>query len=223
MMNVHDAVASRHSVRDFLPTPVPGDVIRRVLQTAAHAPSGGNLQPWHLDVVAGDRLARLKALLGERIASGVREATEYDIYPPQLPAPYRDRRYELGEAMYARLGIPREDKLARLGWFMRNFEAFGAPLVVFCSVHRRLGPPQWSDLGMFLQTVMLLLRAEGWDSCAQESWSTFPRTVGEFLELPDDRMLFCGMAVGQANPDHPVNALRSSRAPLEAFVRFHDA
>jgi len=223
-MSVSEALNTRLSVRDFLPTPVPADVIRRVLTTASRSPSGGNLQPWHIDVIAGAKLDELKAIMQRRlaeVAAGDRsEVPEYDIYPKELVAPYRDYRFKIGEDMYARLGIPREDKAARLRWFARNYQFFGAPLALFCSVDRRMGPPQWSDMGMFLQSVMLLLREEGLDSCAQECWSVYPRTVSQFLELPAERMLFTGMAIGYRNPEHPINALRSDRAPLESFARF---
>ena len=223
-MSVSEALNTRLSVRDFLPTPVPADVIRRVLTTASRSPSGGNLQPWHIDVIAGAKLDELKAIMQRRlaeVAAGDRsEVPEYDIYPKELVAPYRDYRFKIGEDMYARLGIPREDKAARLKWFARNYQFFGAPLALFCSVDRRMGPPQWSDMGMFLQSVMLLLREEGLDSCAQECWSVYPRTVSQFLELPAERMLFTGMAIGYRNPEHPINALRSDRAPLESFARF---
>jgi nitroreductase len=220
-MRVSEAVDRRASIRDFLPTPVPGDLIRRVLAAASRAPSGGNLQPWHIDVLAGEPLAALKALVAERQASGEREPVEYDVYPKELVSPYRDRRFQVGEDMYATMGIVREDKPARLRWFARNYRFFDAPMALFCSVDRRMGPPQWSDLGMFLQTVMLLLQEEGIDSCAQECWATMQRTVGEVLALPPERMLFCGMAIGLRNPEHPANGLRSRRAPLEEFARFH--
>ena len=224
-MNVYEALASRRSVRDFLPTPVSGEVIRKVLSAAARSPSGGNVQPWHIDVVGGERLDAMKSLMRERlqaVAAGThREDTEYDIYPKELIAPYRDYRFQLGEAMYAALGIPREDKAARLQWFARNFQFFGAPLALFCSIDRRMGPPQWSDLGMFLQTVMLLLREEGLDSCPQECWSVYPKTVSEFIGIPAERMLFCGMAIGHANNEHPVNQFVSPRAELSSFVNFH--
>jgi nitroreductase len=156
------------------------------------------------------------------VAAGDRsEQPEYDIYPKELQAPYRDYRFQLGEAMYAALGIPREDKLRRLQWFARNYQFFGAPLALFCSIDRRMGPPQWSDLGMFLQSVMLLLREEGLDSCAQECWSVYPKTVTDFIGIPSERMLFCGMSIGHANPAHPVNQFQSERAPLSQFARFH--
>ena len=178
-MTVTEALNSRLSVRDFLPTPVTAEQIRRVLATASRSPSGGNVQPWQIDVVAGDKLAELKALMQRRlaeVAAGDKsESPEYDIYPKELVSPHRDYRFKIGEDMYARLGIPREDKPARLRWFARNYQFFGAPMALFCSVDRRMGPPQWSDLGMFLQSVMLLLREEGLDSCPQECWVSTPR------------------------------------------------
>ncbi|MDM0013562.1 nitroreductase [Variovorax sp. J22P168] len=222
-MHIQDAVASRHSVRAFLPTPVDGDTIRRVLTEAARAPSGGNLQPWHIDVVTGDALQALKARVQARIASGEPEASDYDIYPPALRAPWRDRRFQVGEAMYARLGVPREDKAERRRWFARNFDFFGAPVGLFCSVDRTMGPPQWSDLGMYLQTVMLLLRGEGLDSCAQECWAIYPKTVGAALGLPEERMLFCGMSIGLRDPAHPLSQFESDRAPPAEWLRFHGA
>ncbi len=224
-MNVYEALASRRSVRDFLPRPVPGAVIRRVLSAAARSASGGNVQPWHIDVVAGERLDELKALMQRRLqevaAGAAPEPTEYDIYPKELVAPYRDYRFKLGEAMYATMGIPREDKASRLKWFARNYQFFGAPMALFCSIDGRMGPPQWSDLGMFLMSVMLLLREEGLDSCAQESWSVYPRTIANFVDMPPERMLFCGMSIGYCNAEHPVNRLVSERAELAAFAKFH--
>jgi nitroreductase len=220
-MDLVEAIESRHSIRDFLPTPVPRETIERVLRVASRAATGGNLQPWHIDIVAGEAIDKLRAIVKEKMAAGVREQTQYDIYPKELVSPYRDRRFQIGEDMYARLGIPREDKAARLRWFARNYEFFGAPMALFCTVDRRMGPPQWSDLGMFLQNVMLLLRNEGLDSCAQEAWSTWPDTVGEFIGIPPERMLFTGMAIGYKNPDHPVNQLVARRAPIEEFTTFH--
>lgn len=220
-MKVSDALASRVSIRDFLPTPVPPDVIRRVLTAASRAPSGGNLQPWHIDVVAGERLDELRAIVAQRIHAGVEEQIDYTVYPKPLGSPYRERRFQCGEDMYRLIGIPREDRAARLRWFARNFEFFGAPLALFCSVHRGMGSPQWSDLGMFLQSVMLMLQEEGVDSCPQECWSRYPQTIGEFIDIPPERMLFAGMAIGYRNPEHPVNALVTSRAPLDEFVTFH--
>ena len=221
-MNVSEALASRRSVRGFRDTPVDPALLRRIVLAAGQAPSGGNLQPWHIDVVAGDRLMALKAIMRSRMVEAPGgEPTEYDIYPKVLPAPYRDYRFAVGEELYRALGIPREDKIKRMMWFARNFQFFGAPVALFCSVAKTMGPPQWSDLGMYLQSLMLLLREAGLDSCAQECWAIYPATIRDFIQIPEDRMLFTGMAIGVINDDDPANSARAARAPLADFATFH--
>ena len=220
-MNVSEAVERRTSVRAFLPDPVPGEVVRELLAQALRAPSGGNLQPWRIHALAGEPMAEFRALMRRRLAETVAsgglggEGAEYAVYPEALHEPYRGRRFAVGEAMYARLGIERLDKAGRLQWFARNFDFFGAPVGLFFSLDRRMGAPQWSDLGMLLQTVMLLAVERGLDTCAQEAWSVWPRTVGGFLRLPEEQMLFCGMALGRRDPAHPLSEFRADRAPLD--------
>jgi len=222
-MNVYDAVQTRRSVRGFLDRPVPDQTMRRILQAAARAPSGGNLQPWHVTVVTGAALQRLKDIMKDRVREAPDgETAEYKIYPDKLVAPYRDRRFKVGEDLYGHLEIPRDDKAARKRWFSENYQFFGAPMALFVNVHRMMGPPQWSDLGMFMQTVMLLLREEGLDSCAQECWAIYPETIGAFLNTPPEQMLFSGMAIGYADPDAPANRLAAAREDVEAFADFID-
>lgn len=221
-MRVQQAVAERRSVRGFLDTPVEAGLIRDLAQAAARAPSGGNLQPWHVDIVAGGAMVRLKALMAGALAAGTAETPAYDIYPAALGAPYRDRRDAIGEALYARLGIPREDRAARRRWFAENFRFFGAPAAIFCSVEATMGPPQWSDLGMYLQTFMLLALDRGLATCPQECWAIYPETVGRFLDLPPGRLLFCGVAIGHEDSAAPANALRSKRAPTDEWLRVVD-
>jgi len=218
-MKVAQAVAARRSVRGFLSDPVPVDQLTRLAAAAARAPSGGNLQPWFIDIVAGDAMARLKAIMAEKTAAGAVEAAAYDIYPRELPALYRDRRFAGGMGLYAAQGIAREDHDARARAFAANFQFFGAPAAIFCSVDRAMGPPQWSDLGMYLQSFMLLALAEGLATCAQECWAMYPQTVGEFLALPGTRMLFCGVAVGFEDKAAPANRFRATRAPEGEWLR----
>lgn len=220
-MNVTEAVQSRRSVRAFLDKPVPAALLRDLLQLAARAPSGGNLQPWRIHVLAGEPLVAFKEKMRVRLRENFTpDPAEYPIYPAKLGEPYRTSRFEIGEAMYRLLDIPREDKMARLQWFSRNYEFFGAPVALFCSVDRQMGAAQWSDLGMYLQTLMLLLREQGLDSCPQEAWSVYHQTVRESINLPQELMLFCGMAIGYADPDAAVNGLVSERVPLDTFASF---
>lgn len=215
-MDVSDAVDRRRSIRRFRDEPVDDEVLRDLLERAARAPSGGNVQPWRIYVVNGEAMARCK----EHIAGRDLEAAAYDIYPPSLHEPYRTNRFALGEAMYELLGIPRDDKMGRLAHVARNYEFFGAPAGLFCFVDRKMGPPQWSDLGMFLQTFMLLAVEAGLATCAQESWAMYEQAVTEFVGAPEDERIFCGMAIGYADEEAAVNQLVSERMPLEQWARF---
>ena len=218
-MDVYEAVTSRRAVRGFTDRPVPREVLERVLSAAAWAPSGSNLQPWHAYVLTGGPLAELKKRAGERVAArGPWDEREYEMYPSALESPYRERRSAFGHERYSALGITGEDWEARQRAASANWQAFGAPAALFCYIDRDLGLPQWSDLGMYLQTVMLLLRAEGLHSCPQMAWSVYRKTVAEILSPPDELMLFCGMSIGFE--DVAVGYTRTGRAPLEETVTF---
>jgi nitroreductase len=220
-VKVHEAIEARFSTRAFLEKKVTVEQIRRILDRAKRAPSGGNLQPWHVCVVSGQPLMELQGLIRERAAVLRRgEEPEYNVYPPDLHEPYRSRRFRCGEDLYDALGIPREDKVARFRQFARNLQAFGAPMVLFFSIDRAMGRNQWAHLGMFMQTVMLLAVEEGLATCPQEAWSAFHETIADFIGLPQEQMFYCGMAVGYADMNHPINLWRTDRAAVEDFTRF---
>jgi nitroreductase len=220
-MHVFDAVASRYSCRAFLPTPVPEAVVRDILSRASRAPSGGNVQPWHVHVLAGDRLEALRAIVRSRLDEMPRfEAAEYKIYPLDLKEPYEARRRRSGVMLYESIDVAREDRPGRYRQYARNFLFYDAPAGLFFSIDRSMGPPQWSDLGGFLQNVMLIARGHGLHTCAQEAWTHLHKTLASFLPLPPELMLFCGMALGHADESAPINAWRSPREPVDGFATF---
>jgi len=221
-MDVRDAVATRYSCRAFIPTPVPHSTVRDILDRAARAPSGGNLQPWLVHAIAGRRLEELKAQLRPRFAAEIPrgEGAEYEVYPRDLKEPYHDRRARVGSQLYETIGIPREDRPARYRQFARNYLFYDAPVGLFVSMDRSMGAPQWSDAGGFIQTVMLLARAHGLHTCAQEAWTSWHKTVSAFLNLPREHILFCGIALGFADEAAPINNWRAEREPVEAFAKF---
>jgi nitroreductase len=220
-MDVRDAVASRFSCRAFLPTSVPLATVRDILNRAARAPSGGNVQPWRVHVLAGAPLEGLKASVRPHAPTNPRgEGAEYRIYPDPLKEPYNKQHREVGALLYRAIGIPREDRPARYRQYARNFEFFDAPVGLFFSIDRTMGPPQWSDLGMFVQTVMLLARGEGLHTCGIEAWTHWHRTVSTYLDIPNEHMLFCGMALGYADPAAPINQWRAPRADVDSFANF---
>jgi nitroreductase len=220
-MDVYEAVASRRAVRSFTDDDVPRQVLDRVLGAAARSPSSGNMQPWHIYVVTGSALAELKRRTGERIATGdPGDEREFAMYPDAPKPTYQDRRSSTAEQRYRELGIAREDGSARGRAVAANWDCFGAKAALFCYIDREMGSPQWADLGMYLQTVMLLLRAEGLHSCPQMAWSVYRRTVAEFVLPPDGLVLFCGMSIGFEDIDDAAQHARTGRAALEETVTF---
>tara|TARA_B100001559_G_C16412088_1_gene580849 strand:- start:235 stop:891 length:657 start_codon:yes stop_codon:yes gene_type:complete len=217
MMNVTEAVYSRTSIRSFLEDPVSDELLKTLLEKASRAASGGNLQPWKIFIVNN---SAMKDFLEFQEGWTEPEVPAYEIYPPKLKEPYRTSRFELGEQMYELLGIGRENKEARIAQVMENFRFFGAPCAFFCFIDRQMGPPQWSDLGMFLQTFMLLAKEAGLDTCAQEAWSMKHDSVSKFVKAVDSDMLFCGMAIGYRDDTATVNSLKSERRPLNEWAKF---
>jgi nitroreductase len=211
----------RRSVRDFTDRPVDPALLRDILAAAQRAPSGGNLQPWQAVVVTGAPWQSVKDAVAARVAMG-RDGyePEYDIYPPNLTEPWTARRFGVGEALYAALGIAREDKAGRLAQFMENYRGFGAPVMLFLHCSRIMGPPQWADMGMWLQSVMLLLTEAGLASCPQECWEMYGGTVRRALGLDEGQILFAGLAIGYADESAPVNQWPVPRAPLDEVIEW---
>lgn len=218
-MDVYEAVDSRRAVRAFSDEPVSKEILERVLAAATRAPSSGNLQPWQLYVVAGAPLAELKrAATARALAGDPGDGRQYPMYPAELTSPYLDRFSAAAAQRYNALGIKPDDpdrptKIAAL-----NSAAFGAPVVLFCYLDQRMGPGQWGDAGMYLQTVMLLLRAEGVHSCPQVMWTMYRTTVSRMVGAHDGLVLFCGVAVGFEKEGVP--RLRTGRADLAETVSF---
>ncbi|WP_153504804.1 nitroreductase [Cumulibacter manganitolerans] len=218
-MSVSEAVAARKSVRAFTSQQVDPADLRRLLVDAAQAASGGNVQPWRLWVLTGEVLETFRAKVrGLREEFPMGQEPEYDVYPPDLWEPYRSRRFKNGQDLYAAIGIPREDKAGRRAQFGNNFDFFGAPAAVLVGIDRRMGPPQWSDVGMYLQNVMLLAVERGLATCPQETWTSWHKVVYETLDIPEDVMLFCGLAIGYEDLEHPINTWRSDRADPSEWI-----
>jgi len=216
-MKVSDAVLARRSIRAFTSQPINNEVIKDLLALAARSPSGGNLQPWKIYVINDESM---KKFIEFQSSWNAPETPGYAIYPSGLKEPYRTSRYQLGEAMYELLGIPREDKDARLQQVMRNFQFFGAPAAIFCFIDKQMGPPQWSDLGMFLQTFMLLAQEAGIDTCAQEAWAMKNDSVSMFVGADETDILFCGVAMGYKDKNAAINHLSSERRPIDQWAKF---
>jgi nitroreductase len=216
-MNVTEAVTTRRSIRAFLDTPVDLATLTRVMDKARWAASGCNYQPWEASIVTGQPLKDLQA----RIIANGPGAAEYDWAAPGTEEAYKKRLDGVSAGMFGAMGIARDDGAGRMAAMAKNTTSFDAPAVMFIYFPRLMKEPQWSDVGMWLQTVALLLREEGLDSCFQEFMALYAGTIREFLGLDHERyMFFCGMAIGHRDPDAPVNNFARERVSLEEHVKF---
>jgi nitroreductase len=180
------------------------------------------MQPWRVYALADKQIACLKALLAPRMATELPkgEGTDYVVYPEPLTEPYKGRRFHVGELLYQSMSVPRENRQARYKQYARNYSFFGAPVALFFAREKTHGPAQWADIGGFLQTVALLARGHGLHTCPQQAWVSFHRTVRAFLMLPDNLMIYSGMALGFEDEAAPVNHWRSPREPLDEWASF---
>lgn len=219
--SVTDALNTRITCRDFLDKPVPEDVLNRILTQSLRSPSGGNLQPWKLHVMTGDTLAEFKKRASERTLAGKMEEPTYRAYPSPLWEPQRSWRYKLGEDMYGLIGIPKDNKMGRLVWLAQNAKFFEAPVGIIITGHKGLEMPQYMDIGILTQSIMLLAREEGLHTAPQGWWRNWTSVCHEMLDIPEEEEVLVGMSLGYGNPKAPVNNLYADRAGLDEVARFY--
>lgn len=220
---VDAAMLSRRSIRAFLPTPVPREVIEDILAVASRAPSGTNTQPWQVHVLTGAALQALADDIGAVHNNPEERAThseEYAYYPTQWQSPYIDRRRKVGWDLYSLLGIAKTDKARMHAQHGRNYAFFNAPVGLMFTIDRVMEKGSWLDYGMFLQNVMVAARARGLDTCPQAAFTQFHRIIARHLQLPETQMLVCGMSLGHADPAAIENTLVTEREPVAGFTRF---
>ncbi|MGX6647507.1 nitroreductase [Maricaulaceae bacterium MS644] len=219
-LTVSQALRRRSSTRAFLDTPVPASEVEALLDTARWSASGGNVQPWKVVAVAGEARRRVIDAVKQKLETDpFTNEARFPVYPEKLWEPHRSWRYELGEDMYALMGVPREDKMARLNWLMQNYEFFGAPVGLFFIIDERMNQNQWAHLGMFMMSLCLAAEEKGLATCMQEAWTPHCDTVAKAIGVEQPDIVYCGLALGHADPDAPVNQLRSKRAEVSEIAR----
>ena len=218
-ISVDEAITTRKSVRAFKPDPVPLATLKHILDVAARAPSGTNIQPWKVYALTGAEKARMsEAVLKRREAGPARP--EFSYYPKKWFEPYLARRRKVGWDLYSLLGIARDNKPGMWAQFGRNYLFFDAPVGLFFTFHRDLELGTWLDMGMFIQSVMIAARGQGLHTCPQAAWIEYPETVGAVLGLSPEEQLVCGMSLGYADDGAVVNTLATERVPAEEFAIF---
>jgi nitroreductase len=219
MSTVTQAISERRSARAYLNQPVSADLVRDIIEIARRTPSSSNMQPWRLSVMAGSDLNRLKGAVRQSLsANPAAEGSEYRIYAANLKDPYNRRRIKCAEDLYGTIGISRDNKMARLMQFAKNFDFYGAPVGMILSIDRSMEQGQWADVGMFLQSILLLAHERGLSACPQAAWAAMHRTVRAHLTLPEEYIVFCGISLGYADLSQPINGLVTERASFEEIA-----
>jgi hypothetical protein len=218
-MELSRALETRRSTRGFQSRPVPRETLDRIFGAAQRAPSWCNIQPWRAWVATGAARERLVGALTDAARSGKAPAPELG-YPAEYPEPYGTHRRECGKALYEAMGIARDDKEARWGAWLRNFQAFDAPHVAIVGIDRRFGAYAAIDVGCWLQTVLLLMTEEGIASCPQASLGAYADIAREVLEIPEQIAIAFGISFGYEDPAVPANACRTTRSALAENVTF---
>jgi nitroreductase len=219
---VDEAIRSRQSVRAFLPNPVERTTVEELLRLASRSASGSNIQPWRVRVIAGETKVRLTQAIFDAVARDGFEPyqREWNYYPVRWREPFLGRRRKIGWEMYSLLGVAKGDFEGTQQARMRNYEFFGAPVGMMFTLDEDLEIGSWLDLGIFLGSIMIAARGQGLHTCPQAAFADFHSVIRPVLDIPENEIIVCGMALGHVDPDAPVNGLKTERADLAAFATF---
>jgi len=220
-MDLTDAVNERISIRAFKPDPVSLNVLEEILAGALRAPSWGNTQPWYLAAVGGETLTTILSKTSERVAGGVPPQPEIP-FPSNWTAAQKQRYKQVGISLFQALGIGREDKEKKDEYFESMRNLFGAPRLIYACTNRPCSPYNLLDVGAILQTIALLAADRGLGTCLLSKSVLYPDIIREHVDIPEDRTIVVGMAVGYPVEDHPANTFRSTRGNLDEFVTWTD-
>ncbi|HMM09126.1 MAG TPA: nitroreductase [Paracoccus solventivorans] len=219
-MSIDEAVARRRSVRGYLPDEVPQDRLRELLALAQLAPSNCNIQPWITHVLSGPSLRSLGDKMVAAAEAGIPPDPDFSA-DRKFEGVYRARQIDAAVQLYGAMGIDRHDRPRRDWAYRRNLDFFGAPHAALIFLHHTFEEREAVDLGIYAQTLMLLLTSRGISSCAQGALGLYPGIIRDHLGLPQTHRLIFGISFGYEDPAVEANRARVGRAGLEDAVVFH--
>ncbi|MBV1903551.1 MAG: nitroreductase [Marinosulfonomonas sp.] len=222
VQDIVGAISSRRSIRAFLPDQVPQKQIEEILSIASRAPSGTNTQPWKVYVVSGDARLALSQEILTAFMNDEDHQFEFKYYPDEIGEPYLARRRANGWGLYGTIGIVKGDRAKMKVQHGRNYKFFDAPTGLIFTIDRHLEIGSWFDYGMFLQSIMLVARSFGLDTCPQQAFAQYHKIIQRRLSIPKDEMVVCGMALGYADMAAPENSYVTDREPVAGFAKFVD-
>ena len=223
-MNYDDVGLGRRSIRAFRQQPVPREVLEEVISLATRAPSSMNSQPWHLHVLTGEPLDRIRAENTERMVTGVapsKETRDSGSYE----GVHRQRQVEIAVQLFEAMGIARDDKEKRQDWVLRGFRQFDAPVSVVVTYDRQLreGDIAQFDCGALVNGLVNAAWSRGLGCVVNSQGIMHSPVVREHAGIPDDQVIIICVAMGYPDDSFPANAVVSRRrevAEVASFVGF---
>jgi len=219
-MNLNDAIKQRRSIRSYQDKPVDQALIKSIFAQAQSAPSNCNTQPWHVSVVSGAVRDAIVKRMTDDIMAGKKPGSVFKPGDQDLVDEYRKRQVDCAIALYDSVGVKFEEKDKRQELMFRNWQFFGAPHGAFISMPKSMGEVNSVDVGIYLQTLMLLMTANGIGCCPQGALAMFPDAAYELAGVPEDHGILCGLSFGYAVEDAPINNYDVGRADLDTSVSF---
>lgn len=213
-----DVITERRSVRGYKPDLVLQDVLDEVFNLAQKSPSNCNVQPWRVLLANGQQCDELRKRMKDAFMKGKSMNPDFSALP-KFKGLMRNRQIECAQALYGAMGIERGDRVARMQATGRNYEFFNAPHIAFICMDRQFSPAVAVDVGMYAQSLMLLMTAYGIGSCAQASVAYYPEIVREFFAEPEDTGILFGISFGYEDESIDANNARTNRADLSEIIK----
>ena len=221
-MDLDQVIQERRSIRGFKTDPVPRELLEEIIALATRAPSSMNTQPWHLHVLTGEPLERVREGNSTRMLAGEppkREIASRGAYE----GVHRERQIEIAKQLFAAMGIERHDKERRQDWVMRGFRQFDAPVSVVVCFDKSIenhGVVAHFDLGAVTYGLVLAAWSRGLGAVINGQGIMQSPVVREHANIPDDQVIMTCVALGWPDDSFSANAVRSHRRPIEQVATF---
>lgn len=221
-LTADEALLTRRSVRAFLAQPVQRSTVEELLALASRSASGSNIQPWKVHAFSGALRRQISQTILDALDRDgyAKYQREWNYYPINWREPFLGRRRKIGWDLYSLLGIPKGDFERTEQQRRENYRFFGAPVGMIFTLDQDLEIGSWLDLGIFIGSLTIAARGRGLDTCAQAAFADFHTLIRPLLGIPESQIIICGLALGYADIQAPVNQLATERAPVHDFASF---
>ena len=219
---MNSIIKKRHCKRKYLSKKISKKLINKILLNATNAASSKNSQPWKVAVLTGRTKSQLVKEMCAKFDNDISESPDYIYMTNPMPEIYKERARECGYELYKLKGINKDDKEKRKQHFRENYTFFDAPMALIFHLHENAEKGNFLDMGLFMQNIMLELVENNLGSCPQYSICSYSETIKKVLDIPKNRIIVCGMAVGYPDENSNINSFIPKRMSLDEYVKWYE-